>query len=128
MRIEEFAYPPLFYDRRFRHQRVASIGIAADLLESPSGPAVALGRGMPERNVVYVLRSTTNQDRFYVGLTSDLSTRLATHNTGGSVHTRRDRPWRLLVSLEFTSTVGAVAFERYLKSGSGRAFAKRQFN
>ncbi|RPI07368.1 MAG: GIY-YIG nuclease family protein [Zetaproteobacteria bacterium] len=63
----------------------------------------------------------------YVGLTSAVSDRLDTHNSGGSVHTRHDRPWQLVVSLEFAHAESAVAFERYLKTGSGRAFAKRHF-
>jgi hypothetical protein len=37
------------------------------------------------------------------------------------------RPWSLVVSLEFADAVTARRFERYLKSGSGRAFAKRHF-
>jgi len=37
------------------------------------------------------------------------------------------RPWSLLVSIEFSTERAASAFERYLKSGSGRAFAKRHF-
>jgi hypothetical protein len=47
------------------------------------------------------------------------------HNSGGSVHTVRDRPWTLLAAVEFANPHSAVRFERYLKSGSGRAFAKR---
>jgi hypothetical protein len=43
------------------------------------------------------------------------------------VHTARDRPWRVVVSLEFDDGAAARRFERYLKSGSGRAFAKRHF-
>jgi predicted GIY-YIG superfamily endonuclease len=82
---------------------------------------------MSDKHMVYVLRSTLDADRYYVGVTSDLLSRLATHNSGGSVHTRRDRPWRLVVSLEFARVESAVAFERYLKTGSGRAFAKRHF-
>jgi len=76
---------------------------------------------------VYVLRSSIDHERYYAGLTTNVSTRLATHNSGGSVHTRHNRPWQLVVSLEFTSANSAVAFERYLKTGSGRAFAKRHF-
>jgi hypothetical protein len=33
----------------------------------------------------------------------------------------------LVVSLEFNSESSAIAFEKYLKSGSGRAFAKKHF-
>ena len=82
---------------------------------------------MTDRSIVYVLRSTPDPSRYYVGLTSELSARLETHNSGGSVHTRRDRPWQLVVSLEFARVESAVAFERYLRTGSGRAFAKRHF-
>lgn len=80
-----------------------------------------------ERRLVYVLRSTRYPDRYYAGLTSDIVTRLATHNSGGSQHTSALRPWELVVSLEFSAESSAVAFEKYLKSGSGRAFAKRHF-
>ena len=76
---------------------------------------------------VYVLESTTKPGRHYVGLTSDVGRRLAVHNSGGSQHTARDRPWRLIVALEFARESSAVRFEKYLKSGSGRAFAKRHF-
>ena len=82
---------------------------------------------MPDGKIVYILRSNPDPRRYDVGLTSDLSARLGTHNSGGSAHTRRDRPWQLVVSLEFTDASSVVAFERYLKSGSGRAFAKRHF-
>jgi predicted GIY-YIG superfamily endonuclease len=74
---------------------------------------------------VYVLRSVTQPERYYVGLTSDVTRRLQVHNSGGSRHTMKDRPWQLVVALEFADVVSAVRFERYLKSGSGRAFAKR---
>ena len=37
------------------------------------------------------------------------------------------RPWSLVVSIEFQTEREAVRFEKYLKSGSGRAFAKRHF-
>ncbi len=76
---------------------------------------------------VYVLVSATDPQRHYVGLASDVQRRLAVHNSGGSQHTAQHRPWRLLVALEFSSPASAIAFEKYLKSGSGRAFAKRHF-
>ena len=79
------------------------------------------------KRFVYVLRSTVNSSRHYVGLTSNLGTRLSVHNSGGSAHTAADRPWKVIVSLEFTDEPIAVQFEKYLKSGSGRAFAKRHF-
>jgi putative endonuclease len=80
-----------------------------------------------ERRFVYVLRSVSNPNRHYVGTTSDVHDRLRWHNEGPSGFTVRHRPWALAVALEFTAEREAVAFERYLKSGSGRAFAKRHF-
>ena len=63
----------------------------------------------------------------YVGSTSDVAHRVATHNSGGAQFTAHYRPWTLLVSIEFPSEQAALRFERYLKSGSGRAFANRHF-
>ena len=82
---------------------------------------------MGERRVVYVLRSDRDPSRHYVGLTADVRSRIAEHNAGASAHTAKYCPWRLAVSIEFETTAQAAEFERYLKSGSGRAFAKRHF-
>ena len=79
----------------------------------------------PPRRFVYLLRSLSLPDRPYVGLTSDVGRRLAAHNAGRSPHTAKCRPWQLAVSVEFPDEARAVRFERYLKSGSGRAFTKR---
>jgi predicted GIY-YIG superfamily endonuclease len=76
---------------------------------------------------VYVLQSGKDATRYYSGLTSNVIQRLAVHNSGGSTYTADLRPWRLIVSLEFSTERAAAQFERYLKSGSGRAFAKRHF-
>ena len=77
--------------------------------------------------VVYILRSLVDPARYYVGLTSDVNQRLEIHNSGGSIHTAANRPWQLIAAIEFSNVESAVKFERYLKSGSGRAFAKRHF-
>ena len=82
---------------------------------------------MGSRCFVYILRSDVNPDRHYVGLTTDVSGRLHWHNTGPSGVTARNRPWSLVVCLEFADAETASRFERYLKTGSGRAFAKRHF-
>ena len=76
---------------------------------------------------MYVLRSEPNAERHYVGITSDVENRLEWHNAGPCGHTMEHRPWRVVVSLEFADEPTAIRFERYLKSGSGRAFAKRHF-
>jgi predicted GIY-YIG superfamily endonuclease len=80
-----------------------------------------------EKRFVYILRSQSNPARHYVGLTADVLRRLQWHNAGQNVHTARDRPWSVIVSMEFATERAARQFERYLKSGSGRAFAKRHF-
>ncbi len=75
---------------------------------------------------VYLLRSTAFPDQTYIGHTSDLKKRLAAHNSGKSPHTSRYRPWHVQTYLAFSDEVSAIAFEKYLKSGSGQAFAKRR--
>ena len=79
------------------------------------------------RRFVYLLRSLDGTKRPYVGLTSNVPGRLGIHNAGLSSHTAKHRPWELVVSIEFPDEPRAVRFEKYLKSGSGRAFAKRHF-
>ena len=78
-----------------------------------------------EKRFVYVLKSAREADRYYTGVTSDVVARLACHNSGGAPHTASGRPWHLDVVIEFADERRAIAFERYLKSGSGCAFAKR---
>jgi len=76
-------------------------------------------------NYVYLLRTISYPDQKYVGLTDDVNARLAKHNAGGSPHTSKYIPWKLITFIAFENDSNAVAFERYLKSGSGRAFANK---
>lgn len=80
-----------------------------------------------DQHFVYILNSERQPERYYTGLTSDVAARVAAHNAGLSTHTSTGRPWRLVVSVEFSNPERAEAFERYLKSGSGRAFSSRHF-
>ena len=80
-----------------------------------------------DRRFVYVLKNAEAVPHFYVGLTSDVTARVADHNAGRCPHTVSRRPWQVHVTIEFSDQQTAVRFERYLKSGSGRAFAKRHF-
>jgi predicted GIY-YIG superfamily endonuclease len=77
------------------------------------------------KRYVYVLRSLKDPERHYVGLTGDVGKRFNWHNAGQSSHTTKHKPWTLVVVLEFQEQVLATRFEKYLKSGSGRAFTKR---
>jgi len=76
---------------------------------------------------VYLLESIEHPDECYVGLTEDLRVRFDAHNAGQSPHTAKFRPWRLVTYIAFTDETKARAFEEYLKTGSGRAFAKKHF-
>ena len=60
----------------------------------------------PDKRFVYVLRSNHNPRRQYVGLTSDVASRLEWHNAGQNEHTIRDRPWHVIVSVEFATAEG----------------------
>ncbi|MGE3065455.1 MAG: GIY-YIG nuclease family protein [Hyphomicrobiaceae bacterium] len=75
---------------------------------------------------VYILRSLSHPDRHYVGATADLPSRLSKHNAGEVSHTSKYRPWDVQTYVAFSDEARAFAFERYLKSGSGRAFARKR--
>ena len=77
------------------------------------------------KRIVYVLRNSSSPPRYYTGLTSDLRARLAAHNEGRCRYTAIARPWHIDLIIKFPNESRAVAFERYLKSGSGNAFAQR---
>jgi predicted GIY-YIG superfamily endonuclease len=75
---------------------------------------------------VYLIESPSAQGERYVGMTTDLKQRLREHNQGKSSHSRKFRPWKLIAYLAFSDRAKAEAFERYLKSGSGHAFARKR--
>jgi putative endonuclease len=79
---------------------------------------------MPKQ-YVYVLRNDATPPRYYTGLTSDVPKRHVEHNAGRCSHPAKHRPWSVDVVIEFADERRAIALERYLKSGSGVAFAKR---
>jgi putative endonuclease len=73
---------------------------------------------------VYILESL-DSEHFYAGITDDVPARLIKHNAGEVPHTSKYRPWRVKTFIAFSDATKAFAFEKYLKSGSGRAFAKK---
>jgi putative endonuclease len=75
---------------------------------------------------VYLIRSLVFPNQIYVGITGNLKQRLKTHNSGGSIHTLKYKPWELITYIGFKKEMKARQFEKYLKSGSGRAFAKKR--
>ena len=75
---------------------------------------------------VYILNSINYPDRHYTGVTDNLRTRLEKHNGKEVSHTSKYVPWKLKTYIAFSEGDQAFAFEKYLKSASGRAFAKKR--
>jgi len=48
-------------------------------------------------------------------------------NAGQAPHTLKFLPWRIETAVAFRGKTKAATFEKYLKSQSGRAFAKKHF-
>ena len=77
---------------------------------------------------VYLLESIEDPTRHYVGFTTkDIDFRLKEHNSGNSIHTNKHKPWKCILYIAFENRVKAEEFEKYLKHGSGHAFAKKHF-
>jgi putative endonuclease len=72
---------------------------------------------------VYILQSLISPERHYTGCTEDLKIRLKKHNNGEVPHTSKHKPWQIKTAIAFRDQDRAIAFERYLKTASGRAFA-----
>ena len=76
---------------------------------------------------VYLLKSESHPRQPYIGSTCDLPQRLRDHNEWRCSHTSKFRPWIVIAYFAFVQEQTAIAFEKYLKSGSGRAFINRPF-
>ena len=73
---------------------------------------------------VYILNCC---DGPYTGCTDDLQDRMERHTKGYVPATKNRRPLKLQNYIAFDDKYKAFEFEKYLKSGSGRAFIKRHF-
>ena len=82
---------------------------------------------MKDFHFVYILESLSHPVHYYTGSTNNIEARLQKHNEGGCPHTAKFRPWQIKNYFAFNSKERALKFERYLKSGSGREFARRHF-
>ena len=89
------------------------------------GAKAGLGKPRSLMKYVYILESL-DSEHFYVGITDDLRTRLEKHNAGEVPHTSKYGPWWIKTYVAFSDHAQAVAFEKYLKTASGRAFAKKR--
>ena len=75
---------------------------------------------------VYLIQSEEYPAQRYIGQTSNVEKRISQHDSGDHPATAPYRPWRLVVAIAFNDDQRAIAFEKYLKSGSGRAFANKR--
>jgi putative endonuclease len=73
---------------------------------------------------VYLLCCSDNKP--YIGCTDNLEKRLERHNKGYVIATRDRLPMELVLYVAFKDKYKAYLFEKYLKSGSGRAFVKKR--
>ena len=72
---------------------------------------------------VYILRSINHPEKIYVGYSKNINQRLDAHNNGESIYASKYKPWALHAYFALHEESKAIAFEKYLKSGSGKAFA-----
>ncbi len=75
---------------------------------------------------VYCIESRPHPGQLYLGFTGDLRRRLRDHNDGCNLSTLSGRPWKLRGYIAFDNKAAALAFERYLKTGSGHAFRRKR--
>jgi putative endonuclease len=120
------------------YAREASVAVApkpvrakADIASASFGSAsLECKFGCPlvgsQMKTVYILQSESNPDRFDIGVADDVHARVQKHNSGGVTQTSKYLPWRLKSYTAFADDQRAFAFEKYLKSGSGRAFSKKR--
>ncbi|TAH32772.1 MAG: GIY-YIG nuclease family protein [Alphaproteobacteria bacterium] len=74
---------------------------------------------------VYIIKSQVG-DHYYTGCTENIETRVRNHNEGSVPHTAKYKPWIIKTYLAFADKQQAINFEKYLKTASGRAFAKKR--
>ncbi|UCH66334.1 MAG: GIY-YIG nuclease family protein, partial [Ignavibacterium sp.] len=77
---------------------------------------------------VYILESINHPDKYYIGFSTDVKERLKKHNEGGDKYTSNYKPWKVKNTISFDDKWKALAFEKYLKSHSGRVIAKKRFH
>jgi putative endonuclease len=77
-----------------------------------------------ELTFVYVLFCADG--KLYTGCSGNLSDRLSRHNRGSVPATKNRRPIRLAACFGFPNKYKAFEFEKYLKTGSGRAFLHKR--
>ena len=85
-----------------------------------------LNSNFPEHREQFVYVLFGNNNKTYTGCTSNLEKRLKRHNDGNVLSTKDKRPLKLITYISFSDKYKAFEFEKYLKSGSGRAFLNKR--
>jgi putative endonuclease len=80
---------------------------------------------MVDMYYTYVLRSEID-NKLYVGWTEDIERRLSEHNNGSVVSTNSRKPFKLIYYEACNKKEDAIAREKALKTGFGRAYIKRR--
>ncbi len=76
---------------------------------------------------MYYVYNLKCRDGFYTGCTDNLKDRIDRHQKGYISSTRNRLPIKLISYFAFQDKYTAFNFEKYLKSGSGRAFMNKHF-
>ena len=74
-----------------------------------------------EKYFVYILYSE-KRDRFYIGFTSDINSRLLKHNSGSTTSTKSGIPWELVYSEEYVTKTEALKREKAIKKKKSRKY------
>ncbi len=79
-----------------------------------------------EMYYVYIIKSISTPERIYIGFSADVKQRIKDHNAGKSKYTAHYCPWKVLWVGTFEEEQTARAFEKYLKTASGKAFMRKR--
>lgn len=119
--------PILFTEQKLPRRSLPKADEAGLIRRTKIGTVLLLRKMTNHFHYVYILVSESDNTRHYTGITNNLENRLKAHNAGQVPHTAEHRPWRIETAITFQDLKKAEAFERYLKSHSGRSFASKHF-
>ncbi len=74
---------------------------------------------------VYIIESQKDSG-WYIGCTEDINKRLIAHNSGKNLSTKNRKPFKLIYCEIYLNKLDAFGREKFLKSGSGNRFIKKQ--
>jgi putative endonuclease len=73
---------------------------------------------------VYIIYSE-KIDRYYTGITKDLTWRLERHNQGWGRYTKRGLPWKIVYVEDYENKSDALKREREIKSRKSTIYIER---